>query len=256
MTINLKPSEDKNIFDIPTDCKALTGNYYKVTNIKGSKDILYFFNRNKELVQAELMTEKWAFDPFRPTPCKELNGDVTINIECGEYDVVFATERYIKTKVFKGTTIAFTNDGNYILVENVVEPFGGYVELNDGRYLMNSYGKYSPDLTFINTTPDARWTDIKALDLNLPEGDLSVMHGNYFVSKKGTRCFEITPHGRHILVRDSWGGAFNSYRGHTLPDTDHGALYYRRASSNGGGTGNDFAVLPKDWRNKVSVDDI
>ena len=35
MTINLKPSEDKNIFDIPTDCKVLTGNYYKVTNIKG-----------------------------------------------------------------------------------------------------------------------------------------------------------------------------------------------------------------------------
>ena len=146
--------------------------------------------------------------------------------------------------------------------------------MDDGETIgMKAYGKYKPNVTFlinknfhgkreiIHETDDAIevsdiWEDVDRRDFNLPEGCLSVVYGTFFMSKKGTKIFRIEENGPHMLIRDSWGGCFNDYRGNALPDENKGALYFRIASSNGGGTGYDYAVLPKDWKFSMSIDDL
>lgn len=135
--------------------------------------------------------------------------------------------------------------------------FEDYIKLNDGRYLMRDYGKYASGLCFISSVPTLPWVGADRHSFNIASGaNLWQIRGNFFKSKKDTDCFEINEHGKHILLKDSWGGCFNRYRGHSLPDEEQGALYFRRASSNGGGAGCDYAVLPISWTNSVSIENI
>lgn len=146
--------------------------------------------------------------------------------------------------------------------------FGDVIELNDGSFLVKNYGKYCSGLGIIVDKDDGsieKEKDYITLFKDSFEGQqfnlgnmcsISGIVGDYFVSKKGTKLFKKTSGGKHILLRDDWGGSFNSYRGGTLPDTNEGALYFRRASSNGGGTGYDYCIIPKDWRRSINIDDI
>lgn len=127
------------------------------------------------------------------------------------------------------------------------------VMLDGGNFLIKDYGKYASNLCIITPKPWIQFKDIDRKDLNLPKGDISVIYGRFFKSKKGTLCFD-TNKNEHILVRDSWGGAFNSYRGSTLPQKE--ALYYHEASSHGGGLGNDYAIYLASWRYRVKIEDI
>lgn len=131
-------------------------------------------------------------------------------------------------------------------------PFDGIITLDNGKFLIKKHGKYMPNLSFISDIPYLDWQSIDATALNLANGKFDCLRGDYFVSKKGTKCFAVKDNGKHLLLRDDWGGAFNSSRGHNLTE----GLYLRRASSNGGGSGYDYAVVPYGWRHKVSVDDI
>ena len=133
--------------------------------------------------------------------------------------------------------------------------------LDDGRYLFNNKGKYTSGLTFI-CQKNQLLSDFyhqnenlkKIINLNL-DGNSTFCYGTFFKSKKGTPCFDITvKNPMHILIRTSWGGAFNTSRGIRNIPSDN--IYYRRASSNGGGAGNDYLVIPIDFKNKISVDDI
>ena len=143
--------------------------------------------------------------------------------------------------------------------------------MTNGDYIINHYGKYCSGLGIIVPKGDShigpygedqsirlfQEADSKnKSDFNLGEGPLDSLRGKFFVSKKGTKLFKVDPNGPHILLRDDWGGAFNSYRGGKLPAMDGGALYYRRASSNGGGTGYDYAVVPVNWKLEISEDDL
>jgi hypothetical protein len=145
-----------------------------------------------------------------------------------------------------------------------------HVILDSGDFLLKHYGKYKSGLGIIvpknSAQVDAEKRYIKLFraedrisydDLNLGgKGQLDVVRGDYFVSKKGTKLFKLNPMGKHYLLKDEWGGAFNNYRGGKLPTTDRGAVYYRCASSNGGGCGNDFSVIPIDWKNTLSEEDL
>lgn len=129
-------------------------------------------------------------------------------------------------------------------------------------FLVNMYGKYDPNLCFVldkyfqldgNADPinpieyigDKEVSDNMNMDFN---GTTSFMFGDYWVSKKGTKCFKIKPpvEAKHMLMRIDWGGAFNRTRGldndivNSIPEI----LYYHKASSNGGGTGYDYLVVP------------
>ena len=146
------------------------------------------------------------------------------------------------------------------------------LEMTSGDYLIQHYGKYASNLGIIVPKSDShigpygqddqsirlfQEADMKdKAEFNLGEGVLDTLRGKFFVSKKGTKLFKVDPNGPHILLRDDWGGAFNSYRGGKLPTMERGALYHRRASSNGGGSGYDYAVVPIEWKLEISEDDL
>jgi len=133
--------------------------------------------------------------------------------------------------------------------------------LDDGRYLYNNKGKYMSGLSFI-CNKDQLVTDIYHQDQNLKQiinlnfdGSTYFCYGNFFKSKKGTPCFDITTKNlQHILICVSWGGAFNKTRG--IRNISQNNIYYRRASSNGGGSGNDYLIIPINFKNKISINDI
>lgn len=129
------------------------------------------------------------------------------------------------------------------------------VLLDSGEHLMNKFGKYEPNICFISRLPHIMWRSTTPREYNLsPKCTLKYVRGTYFKSKKkGTNCFRLNENGPHVLLRDDWGGAFEKYRGGNLPEDQ---LYYRRASSNGGGCGYDYAVIPLGWRKVISEDDI
>lgn len=137
--------------------------------------------------------------------------------------------------------------------------------LDDGRYLYNEFGKYAPNLTFILSKKrlaegifKRRPTLGEEMNINF-SGEVSIVEGSFFVSNKGKKCFDTTTNPRHVLIRCHWGGAFNCTHGFGYTDDNFDiqkALYYRRASSNGGGVGNDFLILPIGYKNIISLDDI
>lgn len=128
-----------------------------------------------------------------------------------------------------------------------------HITLNDGSFLMKKYGKYEPNICFLSTYPYVVFKDVDYKEFNLDKCSLRAIRGDFFISKRGTKCFRIKKDGKHLLLEDRWGGAFNTYRGHTLPQDQ---LYYRRASSNGGGCGVDYAVVPIGWKSQLSEEDI
>jgi hypothetical protein len=208
------------------------------------------------------------YDPEKDAG-KEIQGEISLKFEEPLKREVFYCDANnklhpVEVEFIKGIYRVVSN--NYFLQpvynfsyrkenELVEIPTDKYIKLKDGKYLINDYGKYQSGLSIINNIPLIEWIKKDAKDFNLPEGNIEVVYGNFFISKKGTKCFEIKDkeNAKHILISDDWGGAFNSYRGRTLPQN---GLYFKRASSNGGGAGVDYAILDKDWKHSLSVEDI
>lgn len=137
------------------------------------------------------------------------------------------------------------------------------IKLTNGETLMNRFGKYQPNLTFIlteETASSVEWMDPKAIgvDLNITfdGSDVVMLPGEYWVSKKGTHCFRPKKDGSHVLVRVDWGGCFEHSRGDEYDQIKELALYSRRASSNGGGSGYNYYVFMKDYHRDISIEDI
>lgn len=142
-----------------------------------------------------------------------------------------------------------------------------FVALSDGRFLFNDHGKYRPNLTFILAEiPRCKeeynngaegiqyldWGETHANAFNLEGRNMKSLEGDFWVSAKGTNCFAPKKGGKHILVSEDWGGGGD--RG-DLSQIE-GMVYFHRASSNGGGTGNTYAIFPQGFKVAVSVDDI
>ena len=141
-------------------------------------------------------------------------------------------------------------------------------------FLVNDFGKYRPNITFIvpkvydldkNGKPinplkyaeDREVTDNMNLDF---DGSASFIFGDFWRSKKGGACFrpKNPMQAKHLLIRVGWGGCFNSHRGN-YPDgvkSIDGVLYFRRASSNGGGAGCDYWVLPVGYTRMIHDEEI
>ena len=146
---------------------------------------------------------------------------------------------------------------------------GNFIKLDDGRRLYNDYGKYRPNLTYVLTEipmrtnrprnlPDCQdisclpWTDCHARDFNFDGRVMRKLSGDFWISQKGTACFAPKADGRHILLREDWGNKRD--RGDMQKMI--GMVYFRRASSNGGGVGTTYAVVPKDWCVSINIEDI
>ena len=141
-------------------------------------------------------------------------------------------------------------------------------------FLVNDFGKYRPNITFIvpktydldkngkpinplHYTEDREVTDNMNLDF---DGSASFIFGDFWRSKKGGACFrpKNPMQAKHLLVRIDWGGCFNSHRGNYADDVKDidGVLYFRRASSNGGGSGYDYWVLPVGYARVIHNEEV
>lgn len=225
------------------------GDYLFLNNENEAIKIFHSSAMEKNLISIESIHEK------------QVNNDITIKLEWDNFDPdrtiwirkdlnefsEIWVDNYIDVEfnVYYGEDIMNSNDKIK------------YVKLNNGKYLINDYGKYCSGLSFIKeNNPFVIWAKKNYKDFNFPNGNLDAIYGDFFISKKGTKCFEIKPEykAKHILICDSWGGAFNSYRGKVLPEKE--ALYFKRAKSNGGGVGCDYAIFQKHWELSVSEDEI
>lgn len=146
-----------------------------------------------------------------------------------------------------------------------------FVNPQGTKFTLPLYGKYNPGMTiefsttFIRTFKEDGYqvdtqylcpyeyikcpelTDGMNMDWN---ADVKVLFGRFRTSKTGKPVFAITdPIEAHdVLVRADWGGAFSSTRGQYREyEGAKAATYFHRASSNGGGTGYDYYVLPVDF---------
>lgn len=125
----------------------------------------------------------------------------------------------------------------------------------DREFLLNSYGKYMPKLTFLipkNYYPvweEDSYLDVLAKKLNIEwEGTgIDCIFGNFYISKKGTKCFRILPKNKahHVLIRNKWGGSTRSRRkSSTFTEEDaKGNLYYHLGISHGGNMGRTYAIF-------------
>ena len=81
------------------------------------------------------------------------------------------------------------------------------------------------------------------------ESGVSVLFGDFWLSRSGKPHFRPKSYklATHVIIRADWGGfSYPGTRGAwSAPD---GVAYFRRASSNGGGTGYDYYVVPVGYR--------
>lgn len=130
-----------------------------------------------------------------------------------------------------------------------------------GEYLVNFFGKYLPNMTFIISSvfemdenervkdPLTYVSDAEmAAEMNMRfDGNtVGFVFGDFWRSRKGGACFRPKDpmESRHILVEVNWGGCFSRTGGNYAGDDIPGVIYFRRARSNGGGLGNDYYVVP------------
>ena len=97
--------------------------------------------------------------------------------------------------------------------------------------------------------------DPSYMNVEFDSSSQQFFYGRYFVSKSGNNCFEITEDGEQLLIIEQWGGCFNQTRGNTFKDNPAN-LYFKRASSHGGGKGTTYTILPGNWANNISEEDI
>lgn len=135
---------------------------------------------------------------------------------------------------------------------------GNAALLDKDYYLVNWYGKYNPQMTFLVT-----WDTIQHFfwinpDYNMNiifDGEPYFMYGDYWISKKGKHVFRPLPkdQAEHMLVKVNWEREKGSSGRN--PELEEVALYHHRARSRGGGIGNTYYVLPKGYVHKEKLED-
>ena len=161
-----------------------------------------------------------------------------------------------------------------ITIVEAREMFGETCYETETGFLVNIFGKYCPNITFVvgkEVELDANGKSINPLhyssdrevtnSMNMDfDGEATFMFGDFWRSKKGGACFrpKNPKVAKDLLVRVSWGGCFNSHRGTYSDEANaiEGVKYFRRASSNGGGAGYDYWVMPVGFSRVLHIDDV
>lgn len=140
-------------------------------------------------------------------------------------------------------------------------------------FLINEFGKYHPNICFVIDkefdlneyngvmNPLEFFEDYEVpANMNIDfNGWTSFMLGDFWISKKGDACFRPMDAvlAKHILIKVSWGGSYNHTRGREPSEVDQikDVLYFRHATSNGGGEGYDYWVVPVGFRYVIHDDE-
>jgi len=93
-------------------------------------------------------------------------------------------------------------------------------------------------------------------NFNIPfTGDIMyIIEGKFRTNAKGTKIFDLSKNGDY-LIKINWGGAFSKTRGIEI-DKIKNYIYYKHASSNGGGTGYDYIIIDKNFTNEIDIEEI
>jgi len=149
------------------------------------------------------------------------------------------------------------------------------LKLDNGNILNRDFGKYRSRLVIISDKKIDRLSDLDfykntiedwtkenksreefVKNTNIPFNGkiMSVIKGQFRINAKGTKIFDTTKKG-DVLISIDWGGSFNKSRGIEI-DKVKDYKYFHHAKSNGGGTGLDWIVVPENYKNELSIDDI
>ena len=145
---------------------------------------------------------------------------------------------------------------------DVKRQYGDKVIETPKSFVVNAYGKYRPNISFVlhkdfsgdplEYRKDAPTRELVAntgIRFGTSESGVSVIFGDFWLSKAGKPHFRPKSYklATHVIIRADWGGfSYPGTRGAwSAPD---GVAYFRRASSNGGGTGYDYYVVPVGYR--------
>lgn len=216
----------------------------------------------KELLTVKYPQLKWAYDNLikdgygRPREDKEFIEEVIRVLKWhGKHREGMTAEEIVNTIFSITESEHLKNRGFYLdgKKKNVIK-------LDNDKYIYFNFGKYKPNLNFLlnyshllDDINFKRDNDLnKQLNLNFT-GDISFLRGRFFKSKKGSDFFDMTDpdNSPHVLIKIDWGGAFNNSRG--LKSVPSQKLYHRVASSNGGGMGVDYLILPVDYKATYTV---
>jgi hypothetical protein len=161
--------------------------------------------------------------------------------------------------------------------ENIVNFFSldeWVIELDNWDLLFNDYWKYRPNITLLTSKKDyfTRWKNFywnleteEILDtkqvcekFNIENygNSLSAISWDYWKSKKWTNCFRAKKAWKHYLIIEDWGWSFWKWRGWSFEALKDQILYSRKASSNWGWNGYSYAIVAKNARVKLSIEDI
>mgnify|MGYP000293996395 CR=1 FL=1 len=146
---------------------------------------------------------------------------------------------------------------------DVKRQYGDKVIETPKSFVVNAYGKYRPNISFVlhkdfssedplgyrQDPPTKKMVANMGISFGTVESGVSVLFGDFWLSKAGKPHFrpKSSQTATHVLLRADWGGfSYPGTRGAwSAPD---GVAYFRRASSNGGGTGYDYYVVPVGYR--------
>lgn len=147
---------------------------------------------------------------------------------------------------------------NIHTLADVKAKYGEKVIETGTSFVVNAYGKYQPNISFVlakdfgddplkyrSGAPTREMIAGMGFDFGTSESGVSVLFGDFWSSKAGKPHFrpKSPQTATHVIVQANWGG-FSHPRTRGRWDAPEGAAYFRRASSNGGGTGCDYYVLP------------
>ena len=164
---------------------------------------------------------------------------------------------------------------NIRTLANVKALYGEKVIETPKSFVINAYGKYLPNISFVlakdvlakdssgdpleyrRDTPTKEMVANMGIDFGTSESGVSVLFGDFWLSRFGKPHFrpKSSQTATHVIVRADWGGfSYPGTRGRwSAPD---GVAYFRRASSNGGGTGYDYYVVPVGYHIVMNDDEL
>ncbi len=143
----------------------------------------------------------------------------------------------------------------------------------DTGFLINQYGKYKPQITFVlpkefdgdpleyrydglyhEDRPVAWLFKHMSIEFSRRE-NIGILFGEYWKSPKGTECFRPLPVGeaKHLIIRNMWGGGSKDKLS-LFQFMGTGVLYHQRSGSRHGGMGRDYLVVPIGYKTREASD--